>query len=411
MSNSKVHNLALFLLSLNLFAGLLWLFGFHNLRLLLLAGSGAGLLLLFLFSLNKNTLFKWMLIVYIIIFGFLRNFYPHGAVNILIDFSTFGILFSVIFLRNLNERNIIRIILCIFLPSALYYLYTLPLMDFSLITAQGIKRAEAFNSFDNASLQGGAALGYVVYQSQQLVIGQLLLVLLLMPLIANQVKKKYIYAILGVSVTFIIIFSAFYQKRQQLVEVFLVLILSIIFNRKLLKGVLPQNLLVSLLAMIMIIYFASSSDIFVNVIDRFASTLSNVSEFDRLEESEEILTSFYWYDWIFGKGIGYVAPDTPGGIILHIGYSNLIMKGGIILLSFYIFQVFKNIRYCYFQSRRFPEYKVGIVISLFSLIQLSYAPGYGWQITTIITGLAMFSRYPLKSLIYDKYYNPSAKRR
>lgn len=408
ISNSKVHNLILILLSFNLIGGLIWLFGFHNIRLLLLASTGTGLLLIFLFSLNKATVFRSMFVIYIISFSLLLNIYSFNYANLLIDLSSFGILFSVLLLNRIKKNTVYKIILFIFIPSVLYFIYSLSLMDLSLLFTQGIERKVAFNSFGSDKIQGGAAKGQVIYQSQQLIIGHLVLILLLVPLIATQIKKKYLYLIVGVSFAFIIIFSAFYQKRQPIVEIFLVLMLSVIFNRKLLKGLLPQNLLVSFLLFIIIVYFALTSDILGNVIDRFSDTLSNVDAFDRFEESEKVFSQFYWYDWLLGKGMGYSAPNTPGGIILHIGYSNLIMKGGILLLLFYVLQVLKNIKYCYYQSKRYPEFKVGIVISLFSLVQLSYAPGYHWHITTIITGLAMFSRYPLKSLVYDKYYNSRA---
>jgi hypothetical protein len=79
------------------------------------------------------------------------------------------------------------------------------------------------------------------------------------------------------------------------------------------------------------------------------------------------------------------------------------MKGGITLLLVYIIGTFKNIAYCIKNGKIYPEFYIGVSISIFSLVQLSYSPGYHWIFSSIVTGLAMFSRYPLKSIVFHKY--------
>jgi hypothetical protein len=401
-----VTKIALLLLGLNFIAGFLWIFGFQTIRLLLLVST--GLVLLFLFFIKVNTRLTISIKFYLLLlitFSILSNFSFATYQTFLIDFSTIGIILSVFLFSGLNGKLVKNGVLFMMLFSILYFAYTVPFMDLSIIRSGAYNRIEAFSSYGDEMIGSGVSMGYIIYSTQQLAVSFLLFFLLLLPFIYNRIKKRYVIIFLILIFIFIIIFSAFYQKRQQILELILCVVLANFFYKKLLQGLIPKSKIISFFILILFLIFIFSSDILSNVFSRFSDTLNNIKDFDRLEESRKVLSSFNILNWIIGKGFGYKAPDTPGGIILHIGYSNLLMKGGLILLLFYLFQAFKNIRYCNRKAKQYPVFYIGVAISIFSMIQLTYSPGYHWFVTSLIMGLAMFSRYPLKSIVHDKYYN------
>ena len=403
--------LAMLLLAINLIAGYIWIFGFHTQRLLALAFSGTALLFLFFVQKTTSTNLAWkLLLLFYIIYGFVKNFTFSQYPLFLTDISAIGFISTVFLLSKINNNQLKNGTLFLILLSLAYFTYTIPFTNFSLIRSGAFDRIEAITSFGDDVVQGGASRGYVIYATQQLSVAYLLFFLLLLPFVNRQLKKKYVVLLIFISIIFILLFSAFYQKRQPLLELIIIITLSVFFNKKLLDGLLPKNKIISFFIGFIILYAILSANMLSNVFERFTNTLNDIENFDRLEETKQVLSTFDIFDYIFGKGFGYYAPNTPGGIILHIGYSNLLMKGGLILLAFYLTQTIKNIIFCRKKARLFPEYYVGISISIFSMIQLLYAPGYHWFATSIIAGLAMYSRYPLKSIINDKYSNTRTER-
>lgn len=409
VKSTFVSKVALLFLGINLVAGFLWVFNIHTLRLLLLAFSGFALFVVAIFhAKNKLAFHVIFYLCLLFFFSFLINFSLNDYQLFLIDISAIGIIISVFSLTGLNNKLLKNGIVFMIILTILYFAYTLPFMDLSIIRSGIYNRTEAFNSYGYETSSRGISKGYIIYSTQQLAVSCLITSLLLLPIIYKQVNKSFTIAFVILAFIFIITFSVFYQKRQQFVELILCVILSFLFYRKLLPGLIPKNKLFSITVLILFIILIFSSDIVNNILIRFSETFSNLKEFDRLEESINVFSDFNIVNWIFGKGFGYAAPDTPGAIILHIGYSNLLMKGGLIVLLFYLFQTFKNIRYCKRKAKQYPEFNIGIAISIFSLIQLIYSPGYHWFVPSLIMGLAMFSRYPLKTFIYDKYSNSSS---
>lgn len=392
-------------LGLNFLVQLIWLFGFHNERLLLLVATGLSLLAMFFFNerTKTGTQFK-ILIICSILFG-LTNFLESGfLVRAIFDLCTFGVISSVFLIRRIGLKQLKNLFYFIIAFSLIYFAYTLSLMDFMFIGAN-VAREGAFRQFGSETInEGGAGIGVIVYQTQQYIVGVFSLSLLLFPLYYDKNKIKIQWIIFVLILSFIGVFVATYQKRQQLLELAIILLIFIFFYRKLLLGFIPKSRIFSAILLSVIILFGVSLDIFTATIERLNNSLDNINSFDRITELRHALAEFSVLEVIFGMGIGSKIEGTVGGNNLHIGYGTLLMKGGLFLLVFYFVKTVSNIIYCYKMTKINPVYNVGIAVSVFSLIQLSYAPGWSWYLTSLITGLAMFSRYFLNSFINNKNY-------
>ncbi len=391
-------NIPIFLLAINTIGSFIWIFGFHLTRLILL--SGTGLILLFLFYKRKTpdsiTFLKFWIFL-MLVFG-LQNYGEEYFPIFIQDLCSFGMIISAYLLKDTSFKQIKKIGFFLIIIPIVYYAYSVPLMDFSLIRLGNFDRNEALNSFGNTLLPGGADRSYVIYMTQQLMLTYLYLFLLLLPLFYKYFKKYQILSIIVLILSIALLLTIYYQKRQSLVELILISILYILFYRQNLTGLIPKNSLISISIIAALIIFIISLNALSVVLDRFSELNENLKEFDRFEETIYTLSQFSISDWIFGKGIGSYMPNTPGFSMMHIGYSNLIFKGGIVLLIYYLVQSIKNIIYCWQKSKKYPIYNIGIVISIYSMIQMSYTGGYHFYAPVVLTGLAMFSRFLFLSI-------------
>lgn len=396
------------LIGLNFFAQLIWIFGFHTERLALLVVTGGVLLgLFFIYEHSLPATILKIIILIMLIMG-IENMNEGFVARLIYDLCTFGVISSAFLLKRMEYNQFKLLFNYLLLGSLIYFTYSISFMDFSLIGAN-VNRVEAFNQYGNQALgEGGANKGYIIYATQQFLVSIFALYLLLYPLYYKKNNIKIAYLELAIILIYVAIFIATYQKRQPLVEFGIIFISFALFYRKLLTNLIPKSRVISLILIFLLIAFGLSLNIFTSTLERFTDSLSNVSSFDRIYEFETALEKFEPINFIFGVGSGSLIEGTIGGDFLHIGYGNLLLKGGIVLLLFYLYQVVYNIVYCIRKVKNYSIFYVGVVISVFSLIQLAFAPGWSWYTTSIITGLAMFSRYPLNSFLYDKYNNTSA---
>lgn len=335
--------------------------------------------------------------------GFINR--PSGYFpNLIVDLSSLGIIYSAYSIRNIVGNQVYKAAIILIIVPLIFYAYTIPSMDISIVQSGYFNRAKTLNAFGDTLLAGGALKGQVIYDTHGIMLAQVFLFFLLLPIFYTKFNKPLLLLLFASGVLLILLYSVYYQKRQSSLELFLIIILYGLYYRKLLRGFLPNNLLFTAIIAIGVIYFVLTSSYFENVLNRFTETAEDINSFDRKEEAVFVLSQFSFLDWVFGKGLGFSTPDTAGGAMLHIGYANLIFKGGIILLFFYLYNSINNLMYCLKAAKRHPEFYVGVVISIYSMIQLTYTGGFHWFATIIITGLAMFSRYPLKSIVHDALY-------
>lgn len=399
----KKNSLPLLLLALNTVGSYIWVFGLHSLRLYLLSATCLILLLLLFFSKSPTQIsfFKfWIFIMFLI--G-LQNIQSGYIPILVVDLSSLGIIGSAFLIKNIDLRQLKRIGIFLFLVPVSYYIYTVPSLNLELLTLGDFKRELAVSSISDEILTGGAHKSYVIYMTQQLMTLYLNLFLLLLPLYYNFFKKKTIIIMLLVSVSFLVLIASFYQKKQGLTELFLIIVLSLMFYRTLLKNLLTRNVVISLIIIGSLIGGLISFTFIEGLLLRFQDLADNIKEYDRFEETKIAFSNFSILDIMFGKGFGSFVKGTVGYSMLHIGYSNLILKGGIVLLFIYLFNTISNIKYCFVRRKSNPIFNVGIVLSLYSMLQLSYTGGYHFYAPIILTGLAMFSRFPL-TIANNKLY-------
>lgn len=398
------------LLGLNYLAQLIWLFGFHNERLALLVITGfsfLGLFMLYVRSVSA-TILKACIVLFLLI-GII-NAQPGFYVRAIADLSALGIISSAFLIRYVTIQQLKNLIQFIFVCSTVYFIYTLFQMDLTLIGAN-IDRVEAFNQFGDKTLnEGGAEIGYIIYASQQYIVSVFGMCLLLLPLVYTKDKSLKWGLMIAIGLIYSSLFIVVFQKRQPILELSLILLSFGIFYKESLVGLVPKSRFMAFTFVTLLLIGALSLNIFSATLERLLNTAENLSDFDRFTELKYALNQFSFIDYIIGKGLGSQIQHTAGATVLHIGYGTLLMKGGILLLLFYLSNTFYNIMFCIKRSKKEQIYNVGTVISLFSLVQLALAPGWSWYITSIIMGLAMFSRFPLSHLIYDKYYYSGIKR-
>jgi len=396
----KNSKFPLFLLILNTIGSYIWIFGMHSLRLYFLSISGILLFILFFLykSPNSVSLFKFWIVI--LFFIGIQNIQDDYMPILVVDICSFGIISSGFYIRNFSIRQLKGIGMFLFIIPITYYIYTIPLLNLDLLKIGNFERDMAVSSISQEILTGGASKSYVIYMTQQLFTLYLNLFLLLMPIYYKFFKRKTIVIMILISVFLIVLIASYYQKRQGITELLLIILLYLIFYKSCLKGLLTKKVISSLVLVSFVIMGFFSFTFIEGLINRFQDLAVNIKEFDRFEETKLVLSNFSVIDMIFGKGLGSFAMNTAGFSILHIGYSNFILKGGLVLVSIYLYNTFANIKYCFRRSKVNPIFNVGVAISLFSLIQLTYTSGYNFYAPVILTGLAMFSRFPLMYL-YD----------
>jgi hypothetical protein len=311
------------------------------------------------------------------------------------DLSSIGLYLTPLILAGITLNQLKKALIIVFIISILFFLYSSQFLSLSMI---GQDRSEIYKDaleFTMSSLNP-------VNIWQPFSVGYLNFFLLLLPLVSKNMSKKLFFFLFISSFLSIIFYTIYFQKRQNLVELTLILLFYSTLCKDLLPFLFTKKKLFSIVILIAVTFSLSSISIFDPVINRFSDTLNNVSEFDRLEEANNILSDFNPINIIIGKGFGWNSEKAVStGSTVHIGYINLLMKGGLILIGFYFWQCYKNIKHCYNMSKIYREYNVGICISIFSIILLFISPGHGWYFISIITGLAMFSRFFITSLIKE----------
>lgn len=328
----------------------------------------------------------------------IQNIGPGYIPILVVDLCSFGIISTAYMVKNIDPFKLKRIGLFLFFVPISYYAITVPQLNLQLLTLGSFKRELAVSTISEQILAGGASKSYVVYMTQQLMGVYLNLFLLLLPLYYKFFKRRTVMVMIFLSISAIVLIASYYQKKQGITELFLILMLYLLFYRGSLKELLTRNVVISLGIISAILAGLLSFTFIEGLIFRFKDLAENISEFDRLEETKFAFSNFKIIDFLFGKGLGSYVDNTAGYSMLHIGYSNFILKGGIVLLVMYLFNTLTNIAYCIRNKKKSPIFNVGIAISVFSLIQLTYTGGYHFYAPVILTGLAMFSRYPLRMI-------------
>ncbi|MEN7551139.1 hypothetical protein AAG747_24670 [Rapidithrix thailandica] len=392
-----ITRFVLILYSINLVAMAMWVFSFDTIRIVLLSFSGIGLyILFFIYAKQKTAYILKAVSILLVILGFI-NSSDRYVYSLIFDICFIGIIGSVFLLKDIEKQAINRFFYVIAMCFICYYIYVIPKLNYMLIfSGSSITRESTFHFVTSADSE--YLKEYLIYLTQSMFVNLLLILLLIYPLI--RIKNKVLDILIFTLIfTIILLYSIYYVKRQPFLELGIVLFIYFFFYKKIAKGIIPSNILIRNTLLISIILVILSANITSTITERFGNLIQNISEFDRLEETQKVFSEFDYIDYIFGRGLGVITSTAfSAGNTLHIGYANLIFKGGVILLLFYISQFAFNFLYCYKRSQTESKYYIiGSGISLFAAISLFYTPGYYWTINTIVVPLGMFSRYPLKA--------------
>lgn len=191
--------------------------------------------------------------------------------------------------------------------------------------------------------------------------------------------------------------SLIYSKRQGIAEflvVFAVFTLLLFFGEKLKRyrfAMIPVVCAVVVGAGV----FAFQTSAFDVMLDRVFGRFIEISDrglgnFDRLEESLYYLESEEMFRILIGQGMGGFSFSAIAMHSLHMGWMNLVFKGGFLLPMFYVSVLFWNIFYV-LKTRNFPNKLLALFFPAFCMVHLIYSPLWGLVPTVFWIGLAFFS--------------------
>lgn len=205
---------------------------------------------------------------------------------------------------------------------------------------------------------------------------------------------------LGVLILYFLVGMSF-LKRSCFINSVIVVILSFYLLSKQGKGkkIFSNLILLLFVAFIITIILPGASDkVFGLLFERFSDTASDMNGFDRLMEYESYKYITTLSQQLKGFGIGnYIYYDRYGNNsevsllnALHLGYANIMYKGGIVYALFYIFtylQIFLN---WFRRKQNASRYLVCFGVSISALISLFYEGSWTYTILPFCISAPIF---------------------
>jgi hypothetical protein len=146
------------------------------------------------------------------------------------------------------------------------------------------------------------------------------------------------------------------------------------------------------------------------LIIRFDADASNFGQFDRNLEIQEFFSSVSDIHLFTGFGANnylkmrYIGVLDNGVNSLHIGFYNLIYKGGLLYLLFFLY-----LSYHILSLKKFirfdPEIKIGYIIGILYLISFSYESGWSYVPIHFFYLLPIYRAIFLKDEIENSFKN------
>lgn len=202
-----------------------------------------------------------------------------------------------------------------------------------------------------------------------------------------------------------ILFCLFFLKRSGIINAILLVSLSTIFSGK--SGKLLKIMGVTFILFVSIfIFFGQYLDL---LLIRFESDTADIAQQDRLMEAEEFFSKITFEEFITGFGMNnyinmyYIGVKHNALNSLHIGFYNLIYKGGILYVLFNAYLAIKIISLNRFINKN-PEIKIGFIIGVMYLISFTYENGWSYF------PIHFFSLLPIYRAIYLKDFYVDSNR-
>lgn len=131
------------------------------------------------------------------------------------------------------------------------------------------------------------------------------------------------------------------------------------------------------------------------VLKRFMTSAEDISSFDRFQEAKIFMTEATLQQLLLGLGAGSqfsigIPPWTFTSAHLHLGYPNLIFKGGLILFTVIIIALIRNL--FVIKHIKEPSGKFFVCCStIIVLAHLTHSPLWGWWPNSLFLGMTLFS--------------------
>jgi hypothetical protein len=264
-------------------------------------------------------------------------------------------------------------------------------LGFYLVTFLDIKQVAAVADRRDAFEQTGNFMRYALVVALGAASVPVLMLSLMNP------AKRWITYGLAMGPLFWLYTSLVYSKRQGLLEfaffaIFLTLLL--LFNREQRrKGLFLIALGFAAVVGGVIAYFQipEVNILLSRVIDRFIMIqYEGLENLDRIHEIIYIYNQSSPFQLLFGRGFLSFDFAIPGYNNMHMGYANLVFKGGIFFLIFYLCVLASNI-YVLLRRRTHPARMIALFFTLYMALQFAYAPLWGQVPSLFWVGLAVFS--------------------
>ena len=187
-----------------------------------------------------------------------------------------------------------------------------------------------------------------------------------------------------------------YSKRQALLETLLYLAYLVSFFSSG-KNTSSQRVLflVLMAGCVGVLFNSIYQDTLNTLIDRLFGRVADLGEagvanFNRLEEASDFFARAHVLSIVFGNGIGSTSDLLVAQWMMHLGYANLVFKGGVPFLLFVAIGLAFNTRAA-LKFRHLPYRNLVFYLSFYGLVQLGYAPCWGFVPSVLSIGLAFFS--------------------
>lgn len=205
---------------------------------------------------------------------------------------------------------------------------------------------------------------------------------------------------LGVLILYFLVGMSF-LKRSCFINTIFVTIFSLYLLLKQGKGkkLFLNVFLLFVIAFIFILILPGAVDkVWGLLFDRFSDTASDMESFDRLMEFEQFKYNTTLSQRLTGFGIGnYIYYDRYGNNsevsllnALHLGFANILYKGGIVYASFYVLTYLQILKNWFRRKQNTSRYLICFGVSISALISLLYEGSWTYTILPFCISAPIF---------------------
>ena len=175
-----------------------------------------------------------------------------------------------------------------------------------------------------------------------------------------------------------IFLNLMFLKRFIIIDSLLLLIMIVLIYKINGRRIVNSTSLVLVFMFSIGVYFLVNNNqlsaLYKATFDRMEETSHNFNQFDRFEETRKYFEKTNPFLFILGKGLNGTREDNYGRemLALHVGWTNFLLKGGVLLLLLILAPYFKLLK-IFPQIKRSPlRVKFSACFLLIQLVRLSY---------------------------------------